>query len=414
MIGVSMREIKVFLLTSTSEKAQEFRKRLLDHPEFVFVGFCYYLENPNYEELVKLSKPDIIIIESDCGADPLGIDKINKARFPFVNTVLLMKERNFEMLQKAYQAGIPLVLSEPVDWTDASQQIFETLQKAKATSTSVSGSLDGDSDEDKALTLSFLSAKDGEGKTTIALNLAASLASNYKKKVILLDLSSALSEVAMMVDRTAPGSYLNLLNLMVRDFEFDSVRELMIDYFEDGRLMILSGPTSLHVPEIKAIEIELLIRLLQKNCEYLLIDAPVMFSDTLKAALNRSDWHVMITQNHLGSLRNTKLYLAELLKLGFPSHLIRVVLNRVSSNVGLSSADMHRFIDPYGVVGGISSDGATVLTALNEGIPFILNKKSSDISQCIDSLAKQLLNAGNVSSKHFNLHQAISDYMTSS
>ena len=188
----------------------------------------------------------------------------------------------------------------------------------------------------------------------------------------------------------------------------------MIDYLENGKLLVLSGPTSLRMPEVKAFEIDLLIRLLQKNCEYLIIDAPVMFSSTLKAALNRSDWHVMITQNHLGSLRNTKLYLAELQKLDFPAHLVRIVLNRVSSNVGLSSADMHRFIDPYPVVSGISSDGATVLTALNEGTPFVMTKQESDISKCIDSLAKQLINAGQSHSKHFNLHKAITDYMSGS
>ena len=214
-----MRQIKTFLVTSTSERAQEFRKRLLDHPEFLFVGFCYVLENPNYEELVKISRPDVTIIESDCGLDPIEIEAINRTKFPSVNTVLYMKERNFDLLQKAYQSGIPLVLSEPVNWEDSVQQIFESMQKkmSEATGMVPSGNKT-DNDEPRALTLSFISAKDGEGKTTIALNLAASLAANYKKRVILLDLSSALSEVAMMLDRTAPGSYLNLLNLMVRIF----------------------------------------------------------------------------------------------------------------------------------------------------------------------------------------------------
>lgn len=404
-----MREIKTFLVTSTSERAQEFRKQLIHHPEFQFVGFCYVKENPNYEELVKVSKPHITIVESDCGLDPLDIEKINRTKFPSINTVLFMNERNFDLLQKAYQAGVPLVLSSPVNWEDASQQIFETIHKSSNIPGSSSG-VQSANDGPKALTLSFISAKDGEGKTTIALNLAASLAANYKKKVILLDLSSALSEVAMMLNKPAPGSYLNVLNLMVRDFQFDTVRDVMIDYFEDGRLLVLSGPTSLRLPEIKSFEIDLLIRLLQKNCDYLLIDAPVMFSNPLKAALNRSDWHVMITQNHLGSLRNAKLYLAELAKLDFPAHLIKIILNRVSSNVGLSSADMRRFIDPYPVVSGISSDGATVLTALNEGAPFVCTKKDAEISKCIDSLAKQLINAGE-SSKHFNLHQAVTDFM---
>jgi len=405
-----MQQVKLFLVTTTPERSEEFQKIFREYPDFQFVGFCYAKHNPNYEELVKVTKPDLAIVESDCGLDPVEIHKTNQAKFPGVDTVLVMKDRDFDMLQIAYQAGVPLVLTVPIDWSEATGKILSIKRRREASAVQGQPRKPRPSD-DRAITLSFIAAKEGEGKTTIALNLAAALAANYKKRVILFDLSSALSEVAMMLNRKAPASYLNILKMMVSDFQYETVRSLMIDYFNNGRLMTLCGPTSLRVPEIKYFEIDLLIRLLQKNCEYLIIDAPVIFTDALKAALNLSDWHVMITQNHIGSLRNTKLYLAELLKLDYPAHLVKVVLNRVSSSVGLSPADMHRFIDPYPVVCGISSDGPTVLTALNEGSPFVLTHKESEIAQCIDNFAKQILGVGPAGAKHFDLHAAVADFM---
>ena len=408
-----MEQIKLFLVTTTPERSEEIQKVFSSYEEFQFVGFCYSQHNPNYEELVKVTKPDVTLIESDSDLDALDVHRLNKSKFPSIDTVLILKDRDFDTLQKAYQDGLPLVLAEPIDWGEAREKILalkrrqrigsQPRERARATS----GKGDG------AVTLSFISAKDGEGKTTVALNLAAALSANYKKKVILFDLSSALSEVAMMLNRKAPASYLNILKMMVSDFQFDSVKSLMLDYFNNGKFLCLCGPTSLRIPEIRYFEIDLLIRLLQKNCEYLIIDSPVLFTDALKAALNLSDWHVMITQNHIGSLRNTKLYLAELLKLEYPAHLVKVVLNRVSSSVGLSPADMHRFIDPYPVVCGVSSDGPTVLTALNEGTPFVLTDKNKEIAQCVDNLAKQILGIGPGGSKHFDIHSALSDFMDS-
>ena len=405
-----MQQVKLFLVTTTPERSEEIQKIFREFPDFQFVGFCYAKHNPNYEELVKVTKPDIALIESNCGLDPIEIHKTNQNKFPGVDTVMMLPERDFDTLQRAYQEGVPLVLADPIDWNEAVQKIF-AIKRRRAASSVQSVPQRRPSMEDRGVTLSFISAKDGEGKTTIAINLAASLAANYNKRVILFDLSSALSEVAMMLNRKAPASYLNILKMMVSDFQFDTIRSLMVDYFNNGRLLTLCGPTSLRVPEIKYFEIDLLIRLLQKNCEYLIIDAPVLFTDALKAALNLSDWHVMITQNHIGSLRNTKLYLAELLKLDYPAHLVKVVLNRVSSSVGLSPADMHRFIDPYPVVCGISSDGPTVLTALNEGTPFVMTNKAAEISQCIDNFAKQILGVGPGGAKHFDIHSAVADFM---
>jgi len=51
------------------------------------------------------------------------------------------------------------------------------------------------------------------------------------------------------------------------------------------------------------------------------------------------------------------------------------------------------------------------LTALNEGTPFVLTSQGSDISNCIDNLAQQILGTSPVGTKHFDLHAAIASYM---
>lgn len=408
-----MLNVKLFLVTTTPERSEELQVVFRDFPEFSFVGFCYMQNNSNYEELVKATKPDVVMVERGIpGVDPLALARLNGSKYPTIDTVVLLQERDFDYLQEAYQAGVPLVLAPPVDWKEASEKML-ALRRRRAASigAAVNAARRAARDGVRGTTLSFISAKDGEGKTTIALNLAATLAQTYKKKVILFDLSLGLSEVAMLLNRKAPASYLNILQMMVSDFQFDTVRSLMVDYFNNGRFLALCGPTTLRIPEIKYFEIDLLIRLLQKNCEYLLIDAPVLFTDALKAALNLSDWHIMITQNHIGSLRNTKLYLAELLKLDYPAHLVKVVLNRVSTAVGLSPADMNRFIDPYPVVCGISSDGATALTAVNEGSPLVLTHKDTEIARCIDGFAQQILGTSPSGARHFDLHGAVAQFM---
>lgn len=389
-----MSRIKVMLIPRDEQRKGELQRKLSAYDGVEVVGFYLPSTGARYAELVKMAKPDIFMLDAEVPeADPLQLIRHNAENYPFTGTILLMKDKNFEILQEAMRLGVQGCFTEPLNFDEIHNRMVDIYTKSLALRTGVAAKASATAGDaaTAATTMSFISPKDGEGKTTIAVNLAAALSVTYGHRVILLDLSSTLSEVAMLLDRQARASYYDVIQMMGNEFKFERLDECMIDYKGDKKLRVLCGPITIRPPELKQAEIEVLIRLLQQNCDYLLIDAPVILNECLTAALNLSHWHVAITQNHIGSLRNIKLYLSELKRLNFPPHRVKVVLNRCSPKAGLKASEMDRYVDPYPIVAQVTSAGIIVLNALNEGKPFVLAHPEAEISENVDRFARLIL-----------------------
>ena len=83
---------------------------------------------------------------------------------------------------------------------------------------------------------------------------------------------------------------------------------------------------------------------LQKQSDYVVVDAPASFSQQALAALDAADAVVVVTAAHLPSLKATKQALDVLEKLSFPQERTVLVVNRTSAT-GVEMDHVARFFN---------------------------------------------------------------------
>lgn len=424
-----MAELKYFLVVPDSERETAIRRRLSAVGQTRITGVLRLAEpGGDFQGVLVSAKPDVFLVDPGVPKEK-AFECAVRARgmLPRLVTVVMLPLQDFAFVQAAVNAGIDATLVEPVDFTNLVKQCTDmwrnrlrTVDWPSVQAPGMSGSMPAvgatapvavpmpPAPEPKGPTgtvLAFISGKDGEGKTTVAMNLAFSLAAKFGKRVIYLDLSDVLSDTSVLLNAKQPGSFYDLMQLPPAELTPEGIKRYAIDYKGDGSVLAICGNPSIEAPRLDRDRLDVLLRYLRTMANYLVLDCPVRFGDILKVALKLSDWHVAVVQNTLSSLRNTRLYLAELKRLEFPPHQVRVVLNRVSKTAGLARDDIIKSLEPYPVACSIVSNGPVALECSNIGVPIMIHAPESDIAESIHNLAKALqgIESSDLAQSGFNL-----------
>ena len=409
-----MAETKVFLFSRNDDRETSARQALAATGSINLVGSYRTAEgSTDPSNLLAAARPEVAYIHSSVDPEEaLVLATQAKEQLPRLGVLIGLAEKDFDLLQRAMAAGVDSVMPEPISLPDLADRIEEIVRKKRAEleealgrSAEGGGSLKARVDEANAarggeaqetppiaepgkgpMMLAFLSSKDGEGKSTVALNLGLSLVKQFGKKVIYVDLCETLSETAMLLNRKAPGTYLNILAMKGENFSPYGIQRFAIDYFEDQQFLAICGNPTIEPPTIDREALDVLLRFLKTQADYVLLDCQL-----LKTSLKLSDWHVVVVQNTLSSLRNTRIYLNELKRLEYPRHQVKIVINRVSKAAGLAREDIAKNIDPYPIVGSVVSNGPVAIEAVTVGKPVVLHAPDSDLAESIHVFARRLL-----------------------
>lgn len=414
-----MAETKVFLFSRNAERETAARQALAATGAINLVGSFRTAEGAtDPANLLSAARPEIVYLHSSVEPEE-ALQLALQARevLPRVGVLIGLAEKDFDFLQRAMTSGVDSVMPEPISAPDLADRLEQVVQKKRADlEAALSRGAGGDSalkarvEEANAarggeapvtppiagpgkgpMMLAFLSSKDGEGKSTVALNLGLSLVKQFGKKVIYVDLCETLSETAMLLNRKAPGTYLNILAMRGENFSPYGIQRFAIDYFDDQQFLAICGNPTIEPPNVDREALDVLLRFLKTQADFVLLDCPVRFGVLLKTSLKLSDWHVVVVQNTLSSLRNTRIYLNELKRLEYPRHQVKIVINRVSKAAGLAREDIAKNIDPYPIVGSVVSNGPVAIEAVTVGKPVVLHAPDSDLAESIHVFARRLL-----------------------
>ena len=92
------------------------------------------------------------------------------------------------------------------------------------------------------------------------------------------------------------------------------------------------------------------------------------------------------------SLKNVRVFMEIVEKLGYGEDKVQLVANRNDSSGGIKASDVEASLGrkiPHTIV----SDGRTLVLAVNRGVPFVISHKDSQVSKDIFSLAAKLAGA---------------------
>jgi len=236
----------------------------------------------------------------------------------------------------------------------------------------------------------IFSTKGGVGKTLISSNLAVSLAKDQVKRVCLVDLDlQAAGDMARMINLHPQKSITDLIGLIKR-----KPKDLKIDEFltRNTLLGIDYLPGVLKPQQAPHLEPELMkdvLGLLDKDYDYVIIDAGKSFSELFMQTLNFANLILLIVTPDILSIYQTKWALDTLQFLHFPLSMIRIILNRAESVSSISWQEV-RVSLPVDILARIPSEGRVAGQAINRGIPLVIDNPKTKISLAIKNLAHDI------------------------
>jgi pilus assembly protein CpaE len=348
-------------------------------------------------------RPDVVLMDVHLpDIDGVHATWLIASKNPDTSIVMVTSEERAEFMQRAMVAGAQGYVLKPIrDPNDLATTIRTVRQRAlerrallthpgpgvPAPAPVAPGKL--------GRRVAIFSAKGGQGKTILAVNLALMLRVLTEQRVVLVDADLRFGDANVLLDLPFGRS---ILDLMPHIDQLDShLLDQVLAKHASG-LELLMRPERPELAEtITASHIEQVLTVLPRVFDHVIVDCELSYDEKLLAVLDRAEYIFMVLNPDLGVVRNTKHFLQLAQTLGYPRGKIGFVLNRANSNVGLSPADVERALGP-GSYFRLDSYGRMLTTSLNMGQPAVLANPRSDFARVIREIADHVCRVG--SGKH--------------
>lgn len=332
----------------------------------------------------------VVVVLGPSFTDPQGlscVEHLARTR-PDVAAILVTPVLTTEALQQAWRTGVRDVVTG-----DDPQEIRDAVLRASAAlaaSASPAAGPDGPAfDLSKVITV--FSTKGGAGKSVVATNLALSLASRSRRRddpsVVLVDADLQFGDAAVMLSLSPKLTIVDAVQSIDR-LDGPMLDSLLIRH--PSGLRLLAAPiTPALAEQVTADDVVTILRLLRGLCSYVVIDTSAQFDEVVLSVLDESDEIILVTGMDIPNVKNVKLALQTMRLLKTPMEKVHLVLNRVSSKVGLGVPDVEKMLDLKADC-LISSDHV-VPRSVNKGVPVVIDAPRSSVARAIDTLASMFL-----------------------
>jgi pilus assembly protein CpaE len=295
--------------------------------------------------------------------------------------VVLCSEQPNGFVRRVFDAGADdiVVLSEDVGSAlaeSATGEILFTMQKALARrSGAAAGTALGE-------LICVIGPKGGIGKTLTSANLAASLA-DEGHRVVVVDLDLQFGDVGLSLGLTPEKTIYDLAN-SGGSLDAEKIEAYLAPH-ESGVRVLLAPMRPDHAGAITVDFLRDVYAVLRSSNDYVIVDTPPGFTPEVIASIDSSTRICMVGMLDSLSLKNTKLGLETLDLMGYDRERIRMVLNRADSHVGISYDDVLAIVGrPPDVMVPSNRD---IARSINEGKPIVLSERRSDAARAFRSLA---------------------------
>lgn len=376
-----MNKIRVFLISSSQDKLKKIKAAVEATKDITVSGTAAAGEEAL--EQIRQNEPSVVLLAVD-GRD----DFISLAQRLYVSAencplLMIIEQADFASVQRAVKAGVRNILKWPVE----QQELTDNIRYLYNMETVRLRNSDSALPQRLSQVVTVFGTKGGIGKTTIAVNLAATLA-RTGKKVAIIDLDLQFGDVGVFFDIETKDSISELVQ--ENDFDADKIRSYM--QFHHSGVSILCAPKSPEYAEsVSGDHISKIIASLRPFYDFIIIDTPPLFNDPVIAALEASNLILYVLTLDISTLRNAKISsgILDSLKCG---EKIRIIVNREVEGI-ISIKDASQIIK-YPFLCRVPSDWKTATMSLNKGVPFVIDMPNAKISAALYNLANLTCAAG--------------------
>jgi pilus assembly protein CpaE len=371
-----LRSVDIAVVDPDPERRADLARQIAD-PDRV-------LTYPDVVALIGNQPTDraLVIVFGPGMADGSGLAEVERfiRSRPEAGAILVAPELSTTLLRQALRCGVRDVVGAPTE----PQTLHESIDRVAQTLPPVLPP----KGPDKGHVITVSSMKGGSGKTVVATNLAVVLARRSPHPVALIDADLQFGDVAVMIRLNPERTIVDAVSSVDRaDAQY--LRSILVTHEPSG-LLVLPAPLDPAMAErVTEADMVGIIQTLRTFCSHVVIDTPAHFNDVVLAALEASRDIVIVAGMEVPNIKNTKLGIQTLRRLGMPDSRLKLVVNRANSKVQLDVAQVERTLGLKAQV-QLPSD-IVVPQAINRGVPVVLDAPRSEITRAFEELAELFL-----------------------
>jgi DNA-binding response OmpR family regulator len=330
-------------------------------------------------------RPDLIVLDVMMP----GMDGFEVARslrnHPDTSSIpILMFTAKTQVQDKlvGYESGVDIYLTKPVHPVELQANIKALLLQRK-TSTQ--------SREKKGYILGVLSAKGGQGVSTIALNLAIAYHQKQNSKVIACEIRPGHGSWVQELDLKVPNGLINLLRLSPQDITA-SVVEAELTQTKYGVHLLLASNNSEEVEYATAVsQLDGILQQLPLLAPLVVLDIGTNFLPGFEVVINACDEIILVTETQPPAVKRTHLIANELRSKGFGSAkpMNVIIVNRTRADMSLSMTQVENIVG-QSVALGFPPAGELAFRSAEMSTPLVLMQPDGIIAQQFVILADQI------------------------
>jgi pilus assembly protein CpaE len=310
--------------------------------------------------------------------DPNASENLKKIghlprQFPNISFFAMSQLIDANLLMEAMHLGvkefIPLPISED-KFSAAIERVAQTYGMGK-----------------KARVIHVIPTMGGCGSTTVACNVAASLA--QESKTALIDLDLMRGGVAGSFDCRPRYTIADIMA------SADKVDKQLLDnalaIHRGSNLAILARP---ELPEdsqrVNQPGLHRLLNILGRMFDNVVIDSMMSIDPIYTTAIQASDLNVIVMQLNVPSAKNAERFVGAMRRMGIEANKIRIVVNRfVKKGWDIEPAEVERALG-LKISWMVPNDFKNAIAAINFGEPVVLRAPKSEMSVSLKGLAQAL------------------------
>lgn len=276
---------------------------------------------------------------------------------PGAGVVLLRHRLEVAVLAQALRSGVRDVIQ-----ADDQGGLVEAVRRNESLSAQLGAAAGEQGTAGHVVTV--FSAKGGVGKTTIAVNTAAYLATSGAR-TLLVDLDLMFGDVGICLQLPPTTSIMDLV-AMTGHLDAQALASV-VEKHEATMVDVLVAP---HDPadadRVPADLVSELIRIARTQYDYVILDMPPSMPEHVLGAFDLSDLLVLVSTLDIPAVKNLRLAINTLDTLGASQENRLLVLNRADLKIGLSAKDVEAALR-YPISMGLPN-ALSVPAASNRGI----------------------------------------------
>ncbi len=348
--------------------------------------------------MAKQHRPHVILMDINMpDMDGITATEIISNTVPESPIIMMSVQGEQDYLRRSMLAGAREFLVKPFSADELINSIrhvheLEKVRRARyapvAPAAPVGGPAVAQPGRDMGKIITFFSPKGGVGRTTIATNLAVALHQTTQKPVVLVDGSLPFGDIAVILNMSPKAKTIADLIGSFESADSDVVESILVQH-STGIKVMLAPPTPESTELITGAHMKHVLELLRERYAYIVVDTWPSFQEQVITMLDVADVILTLMTLEITSLKNVRVFMEVVEKLGYDEAKVQLVANRNDSSGGIKASDVEASLGrkiPHTIV----SDGRTLVLAVNRGVPFVISHRDSQVAKDIFSLAQKI------------------------